>query len=573
MTSAQLGQGQQAATAARTGRMNKEVFGVFGDRETFADHRDDEEFHAVVATDRLTVGVRDPALGVPGRTSVAETEDGGCVVWGEAFTPDDVDATPAEWVLNRFATAGREAVEGLNGSYLAVVADADDAVVAVDPLRSWECFYTDELGVRAFGTDLTALRSLLGELTTRRRSVLEFLHVGTVLGDATLFEEIERVPFDGYLHADDVGEYRRFVYDPQPGDHATELAERLTRAIDRRGDYPGRAGLLLSAGQDSRTILAGTPEIEHSYTIGQAGSQEVDVARKLAEQYGSEHTALEPDDRYLRADAEKIQYTQGLRESLHIHHAGFDDLLDVDVVYHGLLYDTLFKGYFLERESYDLVGVEVPTTRLAAEVDPVDSLLDTLGFMPTGSRQLAERVDGLLEGFDREALALDDPRAFLEERLTEELARCESRADSVHNMMDLVVLRNQPVLHFRTHLADNYLESFVVSDRELLQWHLETPPEQRHDTTLDAALAEMDRSMFEHRPPARPYRSELANQIQRFARRKLPLVPAIEPAWPDREGLYDDHALDDHFFPDHQSVRGLPARQKLRVNDLRWWLD
>jgi asparagine synthase (glutamine-hydrolysing) len=551
--------------------MTKELFGVFGDRETFTAYRDADDFHTIVASDQVTVGIRDPALGVPGRTTVAESEDGVCVVWGEAFTPDDVGTTPAEWLLARYPDRGRAAVEGLNGSYLAVVADADGAVVAVDPLRSWECFYTDELGARAFGTDVTALTGLLGDVTPQRQPALEFLHLGTVLGDRTLFAEVDRVPFDGYLHADDVGEYRRFVYDPQPSDHATELAERLTRAIDRRGDYPGRTGLLLSAGQDSRTILAGRPEIDHCYTIGRAGSQEVEVARDLADQYGSAHTALEPDDRYLRADATKIKYTQGLRESLHIHHAGFDDQLDVDVVYHGLLYDTLFKGYFLERKSYGLGGVEVPTTRLEDAPDPVESLLDTLGFMPEGSRRLADRVDGLLDGFDRETLDLDDPRAFVRERLTEELARCEPRADSVHNMMDLVVLRNQPVMHFRTHLADNYLESFVVSDRELLQWHLETPPEQRHDTTFDAALAEMDESLFVHRPPARPYRSELLNQVQRFARRKLPLVSAIEPAWPDREGLYEAHDLDDHFFPGEQAIRDLPARQKLRVNDLRWW--
>ncbi|WP_255194908.1 asparagine synthase-related protein [Halorarius litoreus] len=547
--------------------MQKELFGVFGDHERFDAYRSADEFHTVVSGERVTVGVRDRALGVPHRTTVTEADDGLCVVWGEAFTPADATTGTAEWLLDRYREHGRSAVEGLNGSYLAVLEHDGEALVAGDLIRSWECFYTDALDDRTFGTDATALVELLDETTPRRRSVLEFLHLGTVLGDRTLFEELDRVPFDGYLRPSSVGEFRRFVYDPQPGEYATALADRLTRAIDRRADYPGRTGLLLSAGQDSRTILAGRPDVDHCYTIGRPDSQEVDVARKLATQYDTEHTTLEPGARYLRADAEKIKHTQGLRESLHVHHAGYDDELDVDTMYHGLLYDTLFKGYFLERRTYEISGVEVPSTRLASDVDPVESLLDTLGFMPEGSQRLGVRATELFDDAQ-----LDDPRAFVRDCLAEELAACEWRADSVHNRMDLLVLRNQPVMHFRTHLADNYLESFVAADRELLEWHLQTPPRYRHDVTVDAALAAMDESLLRHRPPSRPHTVELLNQAERFARRKLPLLTPIEPAWPDREELYDRHDLDAEFFPDRPTLHDLPARQKLRVNDLRWWL-
>jgi asparagine synthase (glutamine-hydrolysing) len=138
--------------------------------------------------------------------------------------------------------------------------------------------------------------------------------------------------------------------------------------------------------------------------------------------------------------------------------------------------------------------------------------------------------------------------------------------------MDLVVLRNQPVMHFRTHLADNYLESFVAIDRELLEWHLQTPPRHRHHGTVGDALAEMDGQLLEHRPPGQPHRIELLNQMERFARRKLPLIEPIEPAWPDRATLYERHDLDQRFFPEHRAARDLPPRQKLRANDLRWWL-
>jgi asparagine synthase (glutamine-hydrolysing) len=138
--------------------------------------------------------------------------------------------------------------------------------------------------------------------------------------------------------------------------------------------------------------------------------------------------------------------------------------------------------------------------------------------------------------------------------------------------MDLVVLRNQPVMHHRTQLADTYLESFVAADTELLEWHLQTPPRYRCAETVEAALSQMDGDLLRHRPPNRPYGTAILNQVERFARRKLPLLEAFEPAWPDRQVLYDEYALDDHFFPDQSTVRQLPVRQKLRVNDLRWWL-
>lgn len=548
--------------------MHKELFGVFGGHDTFAEHRDDEEFDAVISGVAVTVGVRVPTLGVTGRTSIAESDDGVCTVWGEAFPPDGATGDAAEWLLSQYATEGLAAADGLNGSYVAVVEHDSEAVVLTDQMRSWECFYVDCPTGRVFGTDMAAMMSQATDLTSCRESMLEFLHLGTVLGDQTLFESIHRIPFDGYLTAQEVGELDRFVYSPQKFDYAEELADRLHRAIQRRADYPGQKGVLLSAGQDSRTIVAEIPDIEHCYTLGMPGSQEVCVARQISAQYGATHTTLKPDIRYLQADGDKLQSTQGLRESLHIHHAGYDNELTVDVMYHGLLYDTLFKGYFLEWDGLGLFGFQIPLKRLADDVDPVGSLLDTLGFMPEASERLANRLGNTFTD-----LSIADPRAFLRERLEAELKRGWSRTDSVHNAMDLLVLRNQPTLSFRTHLADNYLESFVAADRELLEWHLRTPPQHRHSDTVSRALHAFDSDVMRYRPPSRPHDTQLLNQAERLIRRKLPLLEPFESAWPDRRDIYDRHDLDDYYFPDDPAIHSMPVRQKLRVNDMRWWLS
>ncbi|MHB9288172.1 hypothetical protein ACKVMT_14180 [Halobacteriales archaeon Cl-PHB] len=552
--------------------MNKELFGVFGDREAFADRRAAGEFDTVVEAEAVTVGVRSPGLDVPGRSQVHDSAVGTCVLFGEAFPPDDVpgDVSAAEWLLHAFATEGKAALGNLNGSYLAVLDHDGDALVAADPIRSWECYYADVDGARVFGSDVTALKRRVDDHAVDRESVLEMLHLGTVLGDRTLFEAVRRVPFDGYLTATETGTFDRFVYEPRSFDYVDELAERLERAIERRAGYPGSKGLLLSGGKDSRVFLSQVPDIGHTYTVGSHDSREVRVAKNIAAQYDARHRAIDPGEAYLYPSDEKVLYSQSIKETLHIHHGGYDDEFDVDTMYHGLLFDTLFKGYFLEWDGPTVLGTKLESNSLVSDPDPVGSLLDTLGFLPEASKRLPRRMQGVFDDVD---LEVGSPRRFLADSLQSEFDRWDDRTASTHNAMDQVVIANQPAMPFRTHIADNYYESFVAMDAELLDWHLTAPPEVRHGDTFRKALERIDGEILRHRPPNQPHTSSYLNQIERFLRRKLPAVEAFEPAWPDRRVVYDDHDLDEVLFPEDRSVHRMPARQKLRVNDVRWWLD
>ena len=175
--------------------MRKELFGVFGDRSAFERLREPGAFDAVVGDGPLTVGVRDPALGMPGRSDVHTDDAGVCVVWGEAYAPNGNTAS-AEWVERAVAERGRAALADLDGSYLVALARDGEAFVATDPIRSWECFYTDAPGVRTFGTDLTPVEETVADPRVRRDALLEFLHLGTVLGEKTLFERAARLPID-----------------------------------------------------------------------------------------------------------------------------------------------------------------------------------------------------------------------------------------------------------------------------------------------------------------------------------------------------------------------------------------
>ncbi|MFC6951264.1 asparagine synthase-related protein [Halorubellus litoreus] len=569
--SAAVGESDASRRSARSS-MNTELFGVFGDREEFERHRDPTAFDVVLETPGATVGVRARDLDVDRRTDTYSTDAGGCALFGEVVEPQGQDG-PARAVYERADRDVDAALDALNGSYLAFVDVDDDPFVATDPLRSWECFYADVDGTRVFGTDVAALERLVDDRTPDETAVLELLHLGTVLGERTLFADVARVPPDATLTPTGTADLSRFVYEPSEFDHVGELTRRLEAAIERRSHYPGSKGVLLSGGHDSRLLLSQIDDVAASYTVGSEDSREVRVAKKLASQYDAPHTTLEPGARYLYPSDDKLLYAQGVKEALHIHHAGYEDAFDVDVMYHGLLFDTILKGYFLEWDDTTALGATVPSNSLVDDPSPVDCLLDTLGFEPDASARLGTAAGDLLANLDVDVdLHVDSSWEFLADRFREELDACRERADSLHNATDLLVLRNQPVMPFRVHLADNYLEPFVAMDADLLDWHLRTPPGKRNGDTCRRALERVDEDIFEHAAPSKPHSSPYLNVAEELVRRVTPFVEEFERAWPNRGEVYDENDLAERLFPDHPAVRDLPERQQLRVNGVRWWL-
>ncbi len=401
--------------------MHRELFGVFGDREQFDRFRSSDEFDVVCSGPQLTVGIRDDDLGAPGWSAQYSDDRGCCVVWGEAYVPDsDVEATSntAQWLVEQYETRGHGVLRDLNGSYLVVLDHeaADETFVATDPVRSRECFYTDDPGPRVFGTDAAAVGETIPEPTPNRAGILEYLHLGVILGEKTAVDELRRLPIDSRLESATITSLDRFVYRPTEFDYVSELASRLERALQRRSRLPGHKGVLLSAGYDSRIILSQVEGIEHGYTVGSPAAQEVAGAKHLAAQYGASHTAFPPDERYLRPDESKIRYSQGIKESLHIHHAGYTDEIGVETMYHGLLCDTFFRGHFTARETVDVLDKRIPVGRLEADPNPVETLLEKFGYSREASLELTERTT-----FDV------DPESFVREAVGDEFDACQAR--------------------------------------------------------------------------------------------------------------------------------------------------
>ena len=544
-------------------RMNKELFGVFDDSAVFEQFRSSDEFDVCLAGPDVTVGVRSSEIGIPGRTSVHETDEGICVLWGEVY-PESIDELrPARWVLSEYAERGADALTGLDGSCIAVVDRVDEAgIVATDCTRSRECNYSDTRGTRVFGTDPATVAQTVADPTLADEPLLEFLHFGVVLGERTVLNEVQRIPFDSWLTAADTHEFGRFVYRPREFDYASELAERLHRALKRRRGLPGRKGVLLSGGYDSRTILAGIPEMDVAYTLGDQDSSELTVAGGIADQYGTAHRTLPVDERYLNTSAETIRYGHGIMEAVHIHHGGYTDQMDVDTVFHGALADTILRGHFQPVDGVEVFDRKCPPYRLDPDPDMESHIAEKLGVLP-----------------DSEVLcsgphSVDERGAeFRRRRVNEELDGWKQRCETVYDEMALFGIMNQPTRPFRYQLSDQFIESCVPLDAELIQWHLATPPEHRRTKTYLRAIRKLDGDILRHRPPDRPYDSFTVNQIGSFLRRAVPSVSGYQGPWPDREQLYRKHGLDREIFAEEPNVAPLSWRLKLRINDITTWLE
>lgn len=542
--------------------MNKEVFGVFGDLAGFRSVRSPDDFDVVVEGPSTTVGMRDPALGQHGRSAVYEADSGFSVVFGEAYPPDRADRGAAEWLYGAVERAGVDALDRLNGSFIAVVDLGEGPFVATDVIRSWECFYTDAAGPRVFGSDAAAVARTVPNPTLDPLPTYEFLVLGGALNDRTPIDRLDRLPLDHALTEGRTASLGRYRHDPREFDHVGELASRLERAVDRRSPRPGTSGLLLSAGWDSRALLHLDGDIDRTYTLGTSDSREVAVARTIGESYGTDHTVLEADERYLDRDESVAAYTNGVKESLHVHHAGYTDLLEMDSVVHGLLMDTLLRGYFLPRAGIDVLGVTIPRRGLDSTVDPVPHLAGILGYLP-GSDPLIEASP----------LDVDTSVAFFEQTIGRAFEACAEYEDTDFAALERFGVANVLSSPFRTHLADTYLEGFVAADRELIDWHLTTPPEVRTDRTYRRALRRLSPDILEPRPPDRPHDSFLLNQVEKRARLALPFLDPFDDPWPDRRRLYDASGLDETILPERRDLHGLPPRVKLRIRDLRTWVS
>ncbi len=168
-------------------------------------------------------------------------------------------------------------------------------------------------------------------------------------------------------------------------DHcAHDLAEALKRSVRRKlSDDPGRHGLFLSGGKDSRSVLASFEEPPVCFTVAVSKNNEWISAHQATEARGAEHVYLElPPDPYTRHLDELVQLSSGMYAYDHALFHGFADQVreHADVVFHGHGIDYMFQGMYVPAKVVRIWGKTQWRTLAPFSGDMVHDFMHTISY-------------------------------------------------------------------------------------------------------------------------------------------------------------------------------------------------
>lgn len=390
--------------------------------------------------------------------------------------------SPSSIALCLYQILGERFVERLNGSF---------AIAIWDGTHSRLLLFTDRFGsrplyfIRSHQTLLFAseIKCLLNDSIVRRnidlRSVASLLTFGTVIGERTLFQDIEKLSFGSMLEFNKEGVKTRrfwdFIYNEEPAkgtiqDYADELRRLLRQAIQRCLQTNCKVGVALSGGLDSR-IVAGFLAQElgygfHTYSFGRPHCPDLAYASQVARTLGSCHHSFLTHGEYVYENAdESLLLTEGMLDLLDTQATILAKNIqrnDVSVILTGFMADLIFGGSFISRRVLDwrLRGSEF-----------VDVLHNRFAFfMPVEvqKRLFRSNIWTQIEGSTREEVA----------RI---LSDCTAYEDG--NRADYVFLRTR-VQHFTLManlvlLTRKFEYQIPTIDNDLLDYSLKLPVEMR----------------------------------------------------------------------------------------------
>ena len=220
------------------------------------------------------------------------------------------------------------------------------------------------------------LKGFLGHLDFEpaidRQSVKDFFSVGYLLENRTWFEGIELVPpasvisFDlrkSHVQNKEYWCWGNIKSIEGPVDEVelvSELSRLFKQSVRKRVKSNEKIGVTLSGGLDSRAILAAVPEYYqslHLVTFGKEGSDDVEIARKVAKIKGAEHHIFEIDSNtWLVPRISPVWKCEGAFSLLHMHGLEvFDEYRSyADFNLNGFLGDAVLGGsYITEYQSVE----------------------------------------------------------------------------------------------------------------------------------------------------------------------------------------------------------------------------
>jgi len=237
-------------------------------------------------------------------------------------TEFSTDRSDTEIVLQLYAKHGREVLGYLNGMFAFAVFDREQETLflARDRLGIKPLYYVDVGGRFAFASELKALLALpILERTLDKESLYHYMSLMYVPGERSIVRGVQRLPpghslmYSLQSRRVEMRKWWRPMIRPlslSRSEWVAQLREGLEGAVRRWSLSDVPVGCSLSGGLDSSSIvalLARSGQRVRTYSLGFAGSgenewNELPLARKVAEKWGTEHHEIVLDAESLLDD-------------------------------------------------------------------------------------------------------------------------------------------------------------------------------------------------------------------------------------------------------------------------------
>ncbi len=223
----------------------------------------------------------------------------------------------SEVVLEAYSVWGKSAFERFNGMYSVAIWDTlrKNLILARDRFGIKPLYYHHDGKRLIFASEIKAILAALGRTSSiSRQGLVEYLHYGITHGKHTLFSDIFKLDAGHYLEFDPAAKTTASgsvastpfwsleninKHNPSRAEAVATVREKLAEAVQRHliADVP--VGLFLSGGLDSTTLCAlaakSTDRPLQTWSVefeGQTANSELERARQVATQYGTNHHEL-----------------------------------------------------------------------------------------------------------------------------------------------------------------------------------------------------------------------------------------------------------------------------------------
>lgn len=315
--------------------------------------------------------------------------------------------------------------------------------------------------------------------------IAELYWFGYPLGDRTSWVGVRQIPAGTIVrvrwsdgaerHAAAAGEL------PQPRLPAspTALAEQIVGAMSsaaRRLHRPeARYGAKVSAGMDSRLILATWPDSRvHAYTHGFAGSAEMRLAAQLAGALGMPHASVPIEGDFFTRLQLPLFEDYGLAEFFHRASLDRQRADGVELVLDGLAGDVVLGGLAMKRGTSvvrQALGIAPPEARIPASDEEIaDEMLSRIRV-----------ADALYRPITAEAAReLESCWPAIRADMIEEVGRVRRRVGDGHALYAHLVFRNRTRRYISlqgTSCRPDVETLYPFLDRDVLCWLGRIPAE------------------------------------------------------------------------------------------------